>query len=629
MYIKSMDNELAKLINNLPQESISPRELSKVKRILPIPSEHKIHWIHVISTGGHPAAYAITDKAFIYKASRSDVSSVNKQIKAGNKGKKWKEKSGKIKFIYQIIPWEYYSPEIIELYSEKSSDGEDSFSFSFNGERIVSLNDRTLYDFFHAYNEKILIRRQIVSSAMESDLHAFATKYTYQNLDLGVGNTKTGHGIYAEIENNHIDQLKGKEATHVGGLNEENGPDRIVNGQPIQTKYYSSYKGSINACFDKKTGMYRYTVIDTGQPMMVEVPSDQYEDAVEYFADMIRQGKVSGVSDPGMARKIVRKGNLTYLQARNLAKAGTVESIKFDLRNNAVHCVSALGISAAASFAFTWWRTKSFEAAAENAIKTGVQVFGTSYASSVLASQIARTNAPIVFNPAFRFLSKVIGPKYTQRIINSFRNLAGKKAIYGAAAQKHFVKFLSTEFVSGAVVFVVFSIPDTLRVITGKVSGAQYVKNMFSLASSFAGSAVGAHVGAKFGKYAGPAGFVGGLAGGAVAGGVSRFIGNLFREDDAIILGRMINEYVKIQMIDYMLSDEEQNRLIFLLNKDEKGIRKLTQKLVKSRTQEKDIKAYLTRKIKKVISSRDKLCLEQESIVTNGLELLYGGDDVA
>lgn len=628
-----MDNVFKELLSRLPKEDISPRELSKVKRILPIPSEHEVLWIHVVSKGGHPAAYAITDRAFIYKASRSDVSDLNKKIKAGNKGKPKKEKRSKLKFIYQIIPWEYYSPELIQLSCDKSADGKETATFSFDGERIVSLNDRTLYDFFQEYNAKILIQRQLVSSATVSDLNSFAVDNIYYNQDLGVANTKTGHGIYAEDVNNHIDRVKGRKAKVVGRDNARNGPDRIVNGQQIQTKYCASAKSSVDACFDKNTGDFRYQRIDNGKPMMVEVPSDQYAEAVEHFAEKIKQGKVPGVTDPKQANHIIRKGNLTYKQARNLAKAGTVESLKFDARTNAVHCLSALGVSAVASFAFTFWRTKSFEAAAENAVMTGVQVFGTSFTGSVLASQAAKSSVPLFVRPLFSLISKAIGPKGTQGIINIFRNLAGKKPTYGAAAQKQFVNFLSTKFVTTSVMFVVFSIPDTYRVITGKVSGAQYVKNLFSLAASFAGaafgSAVGAKIGASAGKFAGPIGFVGGLAGGAIAGGLARFIGNVFREDDAVIYGRMINEYVSLLAIDYMMTDDEQDKYIALLNKDEKGIKKLIQKLVKSKNQEKDIIDFLQPKIKKATSSREKLCLEQESIVTNGLNIYNGGYGIA
>ena len=195
--------------------------------------------------------------------------------------------------------------------------------------------------------------------------------------------------------------------------------------------------------------------------MMIEVPSDQYLDAVKRLAQRIEEGRVPGVTDPNQAHHSIRKGNLTYAQARNLAKAGTIESIKFDARTNAVHCASALGISAAVSFAFTIWRTKSLEAAAENAVKTGLQVFGTSFFGSVIASQVSRTGVPKILNPFLSMVSKAIGPSGTQRVINVFRTIAGKSSLSGAAAQNHFVKFLSTKLVSGTVMFVVFSIPDT------------------------------------------------------------------------------------------------------------------------------------------------------------------------
>lgn len=624
-----MDKEFLELISTLPKEDISRRELAKIKRILPIPSEHEVLWLHVVSKGGHPAAFAITDRAFIYKASKADVKELNQKIKERNKGKKKTDQISKQKFLYQIIPWEYYSPELIQLNYNEAALGKETVSFSFDGERVVTTSDRTLYDFFQSYNAKILIRRQVVSAATEAELNSFAVNNISYNQSYGAANTKTGHGIYAEDANNQIDRLKGKKAKVVGRNNAKNGPDRIVNGQQIQTKYCNSAKNSVNACFDNKTGNFRYQRIDNGKPMMVEVPSDQYAEAVEQFAEKIKQGKVPGVTNPKQAQQIIRQGNLTYKQARNLAKAGTIESLKFDARNNVVNCASALGISAVAAFAFTFWRTKSIESAAENAATTGLQVFGTTFASNVLASQLARSSVPKIVRPLFNLLGNVLGTEKTQGINNIFRNLAGKKPIYGEAAQKNFANFLSTKFVAGTVMFVVFSIPDTYRVITGKVSGAQYIKNLFSLAASLAGaalgSAAGASIGAKVGKFAGPIGFVGGLAGGAIAGGLAHLLGNVFREDDVVIYGRMINEYVSIQMLEHMMNEEEQNKLIALLNKDGKGMKKLVQKLVRSKTQEKDIIDYLKPKIKKATASREKIRTEQESIVTNGVNEYYKG----
>ena len=43
--------------------------------------------------------------------------------------------------------------------------------------------------------------------------------------------------------------------------------------------------------------------------------------------EKIKNGQVKGVSDPNEAKNIVKKGHFTYAQAKNIAKAGTVESL--------------------------------------------------------------------------------------------------------------------------------------------------------------------------------------------------------------------------------------------------------------------------------------------------------------
>lgn len=59
--------------------------------------------------------------------------------------------------------------------------------------------------------------------------------------------------------------------------------------------------------------------------MQIEVPKDQYEAAVSRMEVMIREGKIPGVKDPAEAKNIVRKGNLTYNQAKNLANEQDIE----------------------------------------------------------------------------------------------------------------------------------------------------------------------------------------------------------------------------------------------------------------------------------------------------------------
>ena len=49
--------------------------------------------------------------------------------------------------------------------------------------------------------------------------------------------TKYGHGFAAEDANNLADKLSGKNAEVVGTSNTLNGPDRVVNGVFVQSKY--------------------------------------------------------------------------------------------------------------------------------------------------------------------------------------------------------------------------------------------------------------------------------------------------------------------------------------------------------------------------------------------------------
>ena len=140
-----------------------------------------------------------------------------------------------------------------------------------------------------------------------------------------------GHGFAAERANNLHDNIMGKNAYIVGDGNEKNGADRIVNGINIQSKYCASGSKCVRECFDSN-GNFRYynDPKNFQDPMQIEVPSDKYEDAVRAMQERINKGQVPGVKD---AKEIIRKGNVTYEQAKNIAKAGTIESLTYDSVN--------------------------------------------------------------------------------------------------------------------------------------------------------------------------------------------------------------------------------------------------------------------------------------------------------
>ncbi len=109
-----------------------------------------------------------------------------------------------------------------------------------------------------------------------------------------------GQGLAAEDANNLNDKLQGKIAKVIGISNELNGPDRVVNGVFLQSKYYRSASETVAAAFDSSSGYYRY------EGQVLEVPKNQWEDCVKFMRKRIEQDKVPGIKNPADAEKMVR-----------------------------------------------------------------------------------------------------------------------------------------------------------------------------------------------------------------------------------------------------------------------------------------------------------------------------------
>ena len=202
-----------------------------------------------------------------------------------------------------------------------------------------------------------------------------------------------GHGFAAERANNFYDQMHGKDAHIVGDDNAKNGADRMIktpNGNIyIQSKYCQTGNACVNACFEENgKGKFRYFA--DGKPMQIEVPSDKYDVAVQAMEDKIKNGQVQGVTDPEEAKNIIRKGNFTYEQAKSIAKAGNIDSIKYDAANGAVIATTAFGITTALTFAFNVWQGEDFSKSLELATYSGLKVGGTAFITTVLASQLSK-----------------------------------------------------------------------------------------------------------------------------------------------------------------------------------------------------------------------------------------------
>lgn len=376
---------------------------------------------------------------------------------------------------------------------------------------------------------------------------------------------RQGHGFAAERANTLYDKLTGHDAKILGDDNAKNGADRCVDGVYIQSKYCATGSRCINECFEEGgKGTFRYMM--NGKPMQIEVPSDKYEDALRAMEEKIRNGQVAGVTDPDEAKNIVRKGHFTYAQAKNIAKAGTIESLTYDAVNGAIIATSAFGVTAMITFATSIWNGEDFEVALKVATYSGLKVGGTAFVTSILAAQLSKAGLNSALVGSSEAIISMMGPKASAILINAFRT--GAKPIYGAAAMKSAAKLLRGNAITAGITFVVLSSFDVANIFSGRISGKQLFKSMTGTAATVGGGTGGWIAGAAAGSALFPGvgtvigGIVGSFVGGATVGKVTNTVVGQFIEDDADEMVRIIQDVFTAMASEYLLSNKEAEKSV-------------------------------------------------------------------
>lgn len=439
------------------------------------------------------------------------------------------------------------------------------------------------------------------TAAMQTDMDRF--------------NAAQGHGYAAEQANNLYDILTGKNAKIVGNDNAKDGADRNVDGVNIQTKYCQTAKGSVDAAF--REGKYRYINAD-GTPMQLEVPSDQYKQAVEIMRQKILNGEVPGVTDPNEAENIVRKGHFTYKQAVNIAKFGTIESITYDAVNGTIIAANAFGISATLTFALSMWNGDSFEVAVENSVYSGLQTGGCAFLNTVITSQLLRTGIPQLLNGPTEAISKMLGPKVCAAIANALRN---GSAIYGAAAMKWVAKMLRGSIVTTITMTIIMSASDIKHAFEGKISGKQLFKNLtITISSVAAGAGVFLALGTAVTVVGGVIVLAATTAASMAAGKAAETITGQFIEDDAVMLAEIIKEEFASMASEYVLSEEEVYIILDDIQRDMSGEALL--EMFASSDRHQFARDYIRGRIERLISGRARILIPTWEEYLEGLKNL-------
>lgn len=361
--------------------------------------------------------------------------------------------------------------------------------------------------------------RRPFRSGVDAASASLSTKATESTQWRKYRNPKSSHGYVAEDANALYDRLHGRKVVKTGESNDPDGPDRIVDGVRIQTKFCKDAASTIHTSFNKHTGMYRYN----GQ--VLEVPKDQYEEAVKLMAQKISEGKVEGVTDPAQASKMVKASPYTYKQSVRITKAGNLDSIKFDVMNQAGATLKSGAISTVTSFVDAKMRGESTVTALKSSAKQGACTAGKTMVTGVATQQILRTGAGRTVSAAAqkgigKAIDATMKTQAGRKVIEKTASAIGGKAVSGAAAKQVLSRAGSTNVVTAAVSFVVSAVPDTVRLCTRKISGKEYAIRTASNGAGLAGGTGGAWAGAAIGTAICPGigtavgGFIGSMVGG-------------------------------------------------------------------------------------------------------------------
>lgn len=391
-------------------------------------------------------------------------------------------------------------------------------------------------------------------------------EHAVNSAQLSKYHTKGGLGFAAEDANALRDKLSGKDVLKVGLDNAKSGADRIVNGIEIQTKYGRTAADSVNMAF--ADGKYRYP------GMMLEVPYDQYDAAIEHFKERIRKGQVfdrqgNMITDPNKAKEIVSRGTVTYKQAVNIAKAGTIESLTFDAVNSAVICGTVGGITFLINMACAVWNGASYKEAAEISIANSVKAGCMAGITNIAVSQVSRTALSRTMTETFKYgVSNVYKSPAGRAAIQKIAEASLGKAVYGGAAINHVSKLMSSNVITGVITTSLITAPDFYHaMIKQDVSWIQFSRTLFSNAASVAGGAGGLIAGAAIGSVVpvvGTAigGFFGALAGGMLSKCAADKINDLFSSSDEQKMMKLINDSITEQAKDFLLNENEFKALI-------------------------------------------------------------------
>lgn len=145
----------------------------------------------------------------------------------------------------------------------------------------------------------------------------------------------------------------------------------------LKNKYSSTGERCVDACLNY--GELRY-VNEDGSPIKIEVPCDKYEEAMFDFEDRIKEGITQTVLDP---KEILRRGSITYNQAKVIASEGKIKGLDFFEIDGSIECEHVLGISGSIEYALAIWNGEHKLEALQKSVIRALKVYGRDFIKEI------------------------------------------------------------------------------------------------------------------------------------------------------------------------------------------------------------------------------------------------------
>lgn len=349
-----------------------------------------------------------------------------------------------------------------------------------------------------------------------------------------------GHGHVGEQYGDTLDRLKFKSARREGATHIKNGADRVVNGEAIQTKYLKTAGKSIGQIFNNGQAKYTYGEGVNKKMMTIEVPRDQYNDAIKVLKKRIANGEVPNESNPDNAINYVKKGAISYEHSQIATKSIFERHTTIEMRdenNNIVRDQDGNPTKRTVTLGekIVWSAGGDFmtgvASAAPTALVSAVWIYCNCRWHKIDNKEATKRAALSMIKPL------AMGGGMYMLSSQFAGSAAGKKVaakLFGESAQHSTEKLMGATMGTATAIFA-FG-PDVISCLRGRISAKQLVKN-----SLVKGAGLG--TGAVFGTAFGPVGTViGATIGGSIASIGSKKILDNFVQDDAVEMLRIAKE---------------------------------------------------------------------------------------